>query len=159
MTCLSHLKSAIRVAVVAIILITTSAIAGGSEEWRKDKPCGRQLPEMQPVTLEGCLQAYCGDLPTGARLCACRKSEDTGETQISLETKDGPKKQWIIKIDPPFSAGSFRLDSADLNGDGREEVLFAAMNSMSLGMYVQRWTLRAFDGNEVSNEIQRMGRC
>jgi hypothetical protein len=109
--------------------------------------------------LEGCLQAYCGDLPTGARLCACRKSEDTGETQISLETKDGPKKQWIIKIDPPFSAGSFRLDSADLNGDGREEVLFAAMNSMSLGMYVQRWTLRAFDGNEVSNEIQRMGRC
>jgi hypothetical protein len=142
------------ITILLVVLTTTLALAAESEKWRKDKPCGHQLPGLQSVKMEGCQQAYCSDLPTGARLCACLKSDETGETQISFEPKNLPKKQWTVEVFPPgFGADSFRLDSADLNADGREELLFGVMESMGQGMGVQNWKLWALDGNEVSNEI------
>jgi hypothetical protein len=148
-------KKVIWIAALLVIMAGTLAHADSPEKWREDKPCGRQLPDFQSVKLEGCLQACCGDLPTGARLCACLKSEDTGETQISLEPKGTQKKQWTIQVLPlVFGAEAFRLDSVDFNGDGREELLFGVMVSQGQGMGVQHWTLWALDGKEVSDEIQ-----
>jgi hypothetical protein len=54
---------------------------------------------------------------------------------------------------PGFNADRFRLDAADLNGDGQEEFLFAVMESMGQGMGVQSWKLRAIDGDKISNEV------
>lgn len=148
-------KFFLKVTILLAILSANSALAADIENWREDKPCGRQLPGLQSVKLEGCIQAYCTDLPTGARLCACQKSEETGETEISLEPKDAPKKLWTVNVIPPMSlnAETFRLDSADMNADGRDEILFGVMESQGQGMGVQHWTLWSLDENKVSNEI------
>jgi hypothetical protein len=143
------------ITILFAIIATNSAIANDIEGWRQDKPCGRHLPGLQSVNLKGCIQAYCTNLPTSALLCVCQKSDETGETEVSLETKDAPKKLWTVDVIPPMSLSTetFRLDSADMNADGRDEILFGVMESQGQGMGVQHWTLWALDGNKVSNEI------
>lgn len=138
-----------------LFLTATLSFAANAEKWRQEKPCGHQLPKLTEAKLEGCLKAFCTELPSKARLCACLKSEETGETQISYEPKGGQKKQWSVVVTPPMSFGaeSFRLDSADLNGDGREEVLFGVMEAQGNGMGVQQWKLRAIDDEKVTDEI------
>lgn len=138
----------------AAALTVDLARAADSKSWGKTKPCGHHLPNLQPAKIDGCVEGYCGNLPTSARLCVCLKSDETGQTEITFEPKASPKKQWTIEMFPPgFNADRFRLDAADLNEDGQEEFLFAVMESMGQGMGVQSWKLWAINGDEVSNEV------
>lgn len=144
------------ITILFVVLTATLALAADSEQWRKDKLCGRRLPQLTETKLEDCVQAFCTELPNKARLCACQKSDETGETQISLEPKDGAKKQWNVEVLPPISFGvdSFRLDSADLNGDGKDEIIFGVMEAQGQGIGVQHWTLWIIDGDKLSKPLQ-----
>lgn len=145
---------------IFLILSATSSLATETVTWRTERPCGQRLPSFQPTEINDCDDAYCSAIPNGSRLCACLKSEETGELIISLEPKNAPKKEWTINVIPPISVGAsfdadiFRLDSADLNGDGREELLFAVKEAEGQGMGVQHWRLRAINGEKVSDELQ-----
>lgn len=144
------------------ILSAGSAVAGGSGEWRKDKLCGRKLADFQAVAaLQGCTQdAYCAQASAETRICACVKSEETGESQLTLEYKGEIKKQWTIEIMPSMlGPESLRLDGADLDGDGKDELLLGAMLSQSNGIGIQYWTVWAITGEQVSEplEIQDYG--
>lgn len=148
--------TAFSITILFVILTAALTLAADSDQWRKDKLCGLQLPQLTETKLEGCIQAFCTELPNKARLCACQKSDETGETQISLEPQVGPKKQWNVDVLPPISFGvnSFRLDSADLNGDGKDELIFGILEAQGQGMGVQYWTLWVIDGDKLSKPLQ-----
>lgn len=138
-----------------VFLASASLSVAETDKWRNDKPCGRQLQGLKAVTMDGCIKAFCSNLPTEARLCACLKSEETGETEISFQPKNATKKKWNVEAVPPMSISdeTFRLDSADLNGDGKEELIFGVMESQGQGMGVQHWTLWTIAGDKVSDEL------
>jgi hypothetical protein len=131
------------------------AMSGERELWRKDKPCGRRLPDLKPVTMQSCLDACCLEIPGTVRFCACQKSKDTGETQMLLERTGLPPQEWISNVFPlSFGPESFRLDAVDLDGDKKEELLIGAMTLQSMGMGVQYWTVWAANETSISEPIE-----
>ena len=137
-----------------LTVISSFAFAGSSEEWRKDKLCGRRLPHFQAVTLKGCLEAYCA-VVGDSRICACKESENTDEIHIILEYKGEKEAKWTAKVMPfIFGPESFRLNEADLDGDGNKEFIFAALWTQSNGMGIEYWTLWAIDEGQVSKPIE-----
>jgi hypothetical protein len=137
-----------------VTVIASFALASSSENWRKDRLCGRRIPDLQAVSLEGCLKAYCATI-NDLRICVCKKTKDTDEIQLTLEYKGAIKKQWAAKVMPfMFGLEVFRLDAADLDGDSNEEFLFAAMETQSNGMGIEYWTIWAIDEGHVSKPIE-----
>lgn len=140
-----------------LTLSGNTARAGESDAWQKDKPCGQKLPAFQSAAaLPGCLKdAYCAQAPGEIRVCACMKSDESGETLLTLEQKGVTKKQWSIEIMlMSFGAESLRLDEADLDGNGTNELLLGVMGSQSNGMGVQYWTVWSIAGEQVSEPLQ-----
>ncbi len=137
-----------------LLLLSTSILAATPNGWRNEKPCARSLPPPQPTQISSCLQAYCSPLPMGSRICVCLKSEDTGQATVSIESKNLAKKEWDIELNVAhFGPSGLKLDAGDLDGDGKDEVLLAIMETESQGIGVQRWKVWAIDENNISEPI------
>ena len=76
-------------------------------------------------------------------------TEPTGDGSGATLFIGGAGRGWHAIPDsmPPGGERSFELLTADLDGDGRTERVLAAWTSQSMGMGVNRWTVRVFTGD------------
>ncbi len=131
-----------RVAFVLVILVSLATMSDAgttkvnAEDWRQDKVCGHKLGDPFQVDTPGCDDAYCINVATSSQVCACLISKETGTTQITYKRNGVVILQWDANIYPPAVASALRVDAADLNADGKEELVIATMNSASNGMGV-----------------------
>ena len=160
----SIMKNRIKITIVLGALAVLAAIAPSStlagrfDEWRRDAECGRRLPNLlHPTTRQGCDAAYCTEVPPDPRICACLSEKEPTGIQILFEYPSGViKKPWITNEVSYvyFVTESFRLDAVDLNGDGKDELLFGAMSSQSNGIGIEYWTVWAIDEGQASDPIE-----
>lgn len=155
--------------------------AEAAETWRRDEPCGVLLEPPRAATRPRCDGAHCVDAGDGAEICACRVATDvtaaagaagadtaaaavraTGAPDDPVDAmgtvrlaslRDG-REQRAWTADPMLGETSaFRVARADLDGDGRDELVVGILDGVSNGMAVQSWTVCALeDGADTSGE-------
>lgn len=140
----------------AAMTITLGVYAAGPDSlgsWRHDGTCGTDLRELEPAEVPNCEIALCGDIsPIHSKVCACLRSSDTGETEISVS--DGHSSRTVITAVSPFEDRSFRIIAADFLGTGESEVLVAVLNTASNGMGVEYWSLWVVGPNVLSGPLK-----
>jgi len=123
------------------------------EDWRQDKPCGHKLADPVQVETTGCEVAYCANITDSSQVCACLPSSDSDESMITYKKSGVVVLQWNANIYPPAVASALRVDAADLNNDGKEELVIATMSSASNGMGIEYWDVRILFEEKISNPI------
>jgi hypothetical protein len=67
---------------------------------------------------------------------------------MSLRSADGPERTW--RTEPLLGdTSSFRVTLADLDGEGRDEVMVGTIDQVSNGMAVQYWSLCVLDARRA----------
>ncbi|MFZ5570509.1 MAG: hypothetical protein ACOZF0_08890 [Thermodesulfobacteriota bacterium] len=111
------------------ITIEPEAQKAISDEWRQDRWCGQKLTDSVRAEIPGCEDAFCVNISDCSKICACLLSSDTGDSRITYTRRGEVVLHWNTIIYPPAIASALRVDSADLNGDGKEELVIATMSS------------------------------
>jgi hypothetical protein len=142
----------------AILAILGNAVESDAtkvkfENWRQDKPCGHKLADPVEVVAAGCQAAYCVNISDSSQVCACLPSEDSDEAQVTYKKDGVVVLQWNTAIYPPAVASALRVDTADVNGDGKEELVIAMMSSASSGMGIESWEVRILTDDKISNPV------
>jgi hypothetical protein len=149
----------IRLAILAVTLIVltyfseANAAKDISEEWRQDKACGHKVGDQFQVDVPGCDDAYCVNTSTSSQVCACLISKESGTTQMTYKRNGGVVLQWKTNIYPPAIASGLRVDTADLNGDGKNELIIATLISASNGMGIESWEVSVISNDRRSNSV------
>jgi len=130
----------------------TLGLAGESLAWRKDKVCGHKL-KTENEEIAGCFRAYCAKTSPSSRICACMLADESDEAKILIEHDGKVIRRWNVTLYPPAGPAAFRVDMADLTGNGKEDLLVATMASESQGIGIQHWEVRAVVDNTVSNAV------
>ncbi|MCF1717080.1 hypothetical protein L0U88_20740, partial [Flavihumibacter sp. RY-1] len=94
--------------------------------------------------------AYCVKNADSSQVCACLPSIDSDEARITYEKNGAVILQWNASIYPPAVASALRVDRADLNSDGKEELVIATMLSTSNGMGIEYWEVRILFKDQIS---------
>jgi hypothetical protein len=123
------------------------------EDWRRDQPCGHKLTGSLQTNIRGCETAYCVNISDSSQIYACLPSRKSDEARIIFKKNGGVILQWDAVIYPADVASAFRVDTADLNGDGRDEFVIAAMGAVSNGMDVSYWKVWVLSDDKLSNPV------
>ncbi len=145
--------------ITAILIILGNAAESQAtkvkfEDWNHDKPCGRKLAGPVQSTMTGCESAYCSNVSDSSQVCACLPSNESDEARMTYTKNGAVVLQWNATLYPPSAASGLRIDAADLNGDGREELVIATLNTVSNGMGVEYWTVWVLSGDKISNPVE-----
>lgn len=142
-------------AILATLLaLTLTPTFAADARWRKDLPCGKDLPQMQE-TPAGNWKQLCTTLPQGRTLCAQMTDEEKSIARFTLLSGRKLIKQWELEITPSplFVPESFRMTQADLDGDGQDEILLAIQTLQGQGLGIEQWELYAMFDQQISDAI------
>jgi hypothetical protein len=137
-----------------MFIVITSASGGDFQLWRKDVACGHKLPEAERVAISGFEKSYCIQISKSSRICAGMKTPDSVVAQIFYERDGSIIQQWDAPIDTFLSESGLRVDTINMTGDGEGELIVGLMNSQSMGIAIQQWTIWAITGNTVSKPVK-----
>ncbi len=148
-------RFAFTVVMLMILAVVTEAQSANinAEDWRKDKPCGHKLSDPVQVNMTGCDDAYCVNIAPSSQVCVCMVSKETGTTLVTYRRNGSVVLHWDANIYPPAIASGLRVDAADLNADGKDELVIATMLSASNGMGVESWDVRVLSDDKISNAV------
>jgi hypothetical protein len=139
-----------------VFLIFSFGVSIASSEninlWRKEKSCGTRL-KTEKIGINGCVSAYCAQITTEYRVCACILKEDSDDTKIYIERKGKIIREWKGSMYPPAGGAAFRIDKANISGAGKDDLLVATMASESQGIGIQYWEVRAVVDDRVTNAV------
>lgn len=135
-------------------IVIASASGGDSQLWRNDVPCGRKLSEAKEVAISGFEKAYCSQISKSSRVCAGLKTPDSVVAQIFYERDGSIIQQWDAPLDTFLSESGLRVEAINLTDNGEDILIVGLMNSQSLGMMIQHWTIWAITGNTVSKPVK-----
>lgn len=126
---------------------SSSASPAEANDWRRDEPCGALLAPPQPVARDGCAGAHCVAVADAREICVCAPPVgDDGSFRATV--RDGGREVTGWPVEPMLGdAGAFRVGRADLDADGRDELLVASLSSVSNGMAVQSWSVCVLAGD------------
>jgi len=147
------------ISILVFVGISTPIFASEPDNWRNDKVCGRKLSIPIKSDIKGCQEAYCVHLSTSSRICSCLKSTEFNKGTILIEKSGTVIREWDTPLLAPLMSLNeygFRVDAADLKGDGKEELIVAALDAVSNGMAVEYWTVWAVNGTAVSKPVSIM---
>jgi hypothetical protein len=135
-------------------IVIASASGGDSQLWRNDVACGRQFPEAKEVAISGFEKSYCIQISKSSRVCAGVKTPDAVVAQIFYERDGSIIQQWDAPLDTFLSESGLRVDAINLTDAGEGTLIVGLMNSQSLGMAIQHWTIWAITGNTISKPVR-----
>lgn len=128
-----------------VIATLLAAAAAAAPAFARPEPCGRDLPKPVTATVDGCAAAACTDGPGGTRVCAC--AGETGENgtpgSMLLFAGGQERQRWERTFSFPVQVDSFEVTLADLDGDGSDELVVAAVEVISNGTAIEGWSLCA----------------
>ncbi|HEV8581810.1 MAG TPA: hypothetical protein VGX68_22300 [Thermoanaerobaculia bacterium] len=141
-------------ALVALATLLISPVAASeSEPSREDIPCGTRYSKPEEAAIKGCNEAYCVKTAATARVCSCRKSQDASSAEMLVERDGAIEQRWDSGFILPASLATFGVDGADLTGTGRQDLVVATLITMSNGMGIEYWEVRAIVGDKLTKPL------
>lgn len=101
-------------------------------------------PAPQSTPVDGCLAAAC-TTQASQQVCKCVPSSGEGRPGVVIEGPGQRHLEWDVRS---FlgEVSDFVVQTVDLDGDGRPELLIASRAAESNGMMVRDWELAIVDG-------------
>jgi hypothetical protein len=101
-------------------------------------------PAPQSTPVDGCHAAACTTL-AGQKVCKCVPSEGEARPGVVIEGPGTRHLEWDVRS-VLGDVSDFVVQSTDLDGDGKPELLVASRAAESNGMMVRDWELAIIDG-------------
>jgi len=140
------------------LLILSLACLGArlsvAASYLEDEPCGQDLGWPSQSLVQNCSDAYCIHATAMLLVCSCRRDPPPADEGLSADivVRDGDREiqRWTEDFSLPSAPGTFRVSVADVDGDGRDDLVVATLNAISNGMAVEYWTVCAISGRASS---------
>lgn len=101
-------------------------------------------PNPQAVKISGCSASAC-TAQNDVRVCKCIPSDGEQRPGITLDTAGGLHLEWDVRS-VSGDVSDFVVDTKELDGDGKPEVLISSRATESNGVLVRTWELAIVDG-------------
>lgn len=151
---MKHIARTLVLMLFFTFIVIASASGGDSQLWRKDVACGRKLPKAEEIAISGFEKSYCIQISKSSRVCAGVKTPDSVVAQIFYERDGSIIQQWDAPLDIFLSESGLRVDAINMTDNGEGKLIVGFMNSQSMGMMIQHWTIWAITGNTVSKPVK-----
>jgi len=135
------------------VSLDSAATVAGFEDWRHDKPCGEKLAEPVQMTTAECETELCITISDKSQVCACPTVDDEGVTRMTYKENGEVRLRWDSLLYPSGDTSAFRIDAADLNGDGEDELVIGTRSAVSDGMAVEHWSVRVLSREHLSEPL------
>jgi hypothetical protein len=140
---------------LAIALLAAAPAAAqpsaSAASWRTDVPCtAGPRPALvladtaTDAQVPGCVRSQCIALPDGRRVCTCLNDSTN---VMRVEAGGRIIQQWPADYSSGW-AGSLRVLTGDLDGDGRAEMIVSDLVDMSNGLGIRYHELHILDGRD-----------
>ena len=151
---MKHIARTLVLMLFFIFIVIASASGGDSQLWRKDVVCGHKFPEAEQVAISGFEKSYCVQISKSSRVLCSQKTPDSVVAQIFYERDGSIIQQWDAPLDTFLSESGLRVDAINMTDNGKGKLIVGLMNSQSMGIAIQHWTIWAITGNTVSKPVK-----